>query len=105
MCVFENAMISFAHFVFRINVHNNVLKVFKVMQQLMADLFGNLVPRCDRKVRMDGNIEFYVKAMAYPSRTYFANIGDSIDVMYCVDNFIEYFRFNTVEHPNEHGLT
>src|SRR3990172_4139386 len=100
----NNLVMGFANIVLRINMNDDISEMLQVMQQLMTDLFRDLVSLCHRKMVLNSNIEFSIKPMPDPSRACFTHIFDSLHMTGAMNDLFGDLGFETVKHPREHHL-
>ena len=94
-------MMTLARGVQRIDVDCNVRQIPQMMQKLVPNLRGDLMPLADGEPRIDGDVHFGIKPVAQPSDADFRYVLNPDCVIHGMSNLIEDLGVHAVQQTCE----
>ena len=99
--VFGDLMMPLARCVQRIDMNCGVGQIPQMMQKLVSNLRGNLVPLANREPWVNGDVHLRMKSVAQPSHAHFGDIPHVSRMIHCMSNLIEDLRVYAVEQTGK----
>ena len=104
MFMLIDTVVSLTRGIDRINMNSRIRKVPQMVQEVVADLLGDVMPFLHGQVPADGNVQFCMEPVSEPSHPHFGNISHPGRVLHRLSDLSDDLRIHPVKQPGKNGF-